>query len=135
MSVRRIAAFDPGRNIGFAMLDDQGRLLEHAVLDEAGVRLLDVDADAVVVGSGTGSDDLVRLLRAKGVTPAVVDETDTTLAARRHYFRDHPPRGLQRLLPEGMRTPPRPIDDYAAYAIGLRYLAEMRNAGEGERMR
>lgn len=132
MRVRRIAAFDPGRNIGFAMLDDAGRLLEQAILDEEGVRLLEVDADAVVVGSGTGSDDLVALLRAKGVTPTVVDETNTTLAARRHYFRDHPPRGLQRLLPEGMRAPPRPIDDYAAYAIGLRYLAELRSPAGDE---
>lgn len=133
MTVRRIAAFDPGRNIGFAMLDDQGRLLEHAVLDVAGLRLLDVDADVVVVGSGTGSNDLVRLLRAKGITPVVVDESNTTLAARRHYFREHPPRGLQRLLPEGMRAPPRPIDDYAAYAIGLRYLAELRVPAEDQR--
>jgi hypothetical protein len=31
-----------------------------------------------------------------------------------------------RLVPPGMRAPPRPIDDYAAYAIALRWLGVQR---------
>lgn len=125
----RIAAFDPGRNVGFALLDGRGTLLRRDVLELADLRGLHIEADAVVVGSGTGRQEVIRVLQERGIEPAVVDETATTLAARRYYFRDHPPRGWLRLLPAGMRTPPRPIDDYAAYVIGLRYLAEL---GGGE---
>ena len=42
--------------------------------------------------------------------------------ARPLYFRDHPPKGLMRFLPRGLWSPPELIDDYAAYAIALRYL-------------
>jgi hypothetical protein len=51
-----------------------------------------------------------------------VDERDTTLRARELWRRAEPPRGLARLLPPGLRSPPGPIDDYAAWAIALRYL-------------
>jgi len=53
----------------------------------------------------------------------VVGEKSTTLEARNLYFRDHPASWWQRLVPVGMRSPPRHIDDYAAYAIALRWLA------------
>ena len=125
----RIAAFDPGRNVGYAVLDERGSLLHHDIVDVADLHDLSIDADRVVVGSGTGRDAVIRVLAERAIEPAVIDETATTLAARHYYFRDHPPRGLARLLPAGMRTPPRPIDDYAAYVIGLRYLAELRSDG------
>ena len=80
----------------------------------------------VLVGDGTGSGAVVEQLRARGLEPTLVDERGTTLAARELYFRDHPPRGLSRLLPPGMRAPHRPIDDYAAYAIALRWLGTPR---------
>jgi hypothetical protein len=118
-----IIAFDPGRNVGVAYVSEDGRLLERAILDLGALKALDLPPDAVlVVGSGTGSraiqDVLVKLKRAY----TVVDEEGSTLEARALYFRDHPPMGLQRLLPEGLRAPDVPIDDYAAYAIALRYL-------------
>lgn len=119
----RIAAFDPGKNIGYASLDETGRLRGHRVFELAEVETLDIQADVVVVGSGTGSAALVEVLRARGFDPVIVDETETTREGRLLYFRDHPSTGLARLVPLGMRVPPRPIDDYAAYAIGLRYLS------------
>ena len=117
-----VAAFDPGRNVGFALLDEGGALLRHAVLGVAEISTLELGAEVVVVGAGTGSAAILEALQARGVTPVAVDEEGTSLEGRRLYFRDHPPRGLARLVPLGMRTPPRPIDDYAAYAIGLRFL-------------
>ena len=47
----------------------------------------------------------------------------TTMNARRRYWRENPPGCLARLVPEGMRLPPRPIDDYAAVLLAERYLA------------
>ena len=119
-----VAAFDPGRNVGFALLDEGGTLLRHAVLDVADIATLALEAEVVVVGAGTGSAATIAALHARGVTPVAVDEEGTSLEGRRLYFRDHPPRGLARLVPLGMRIPPRPIDDYAAYAIGLRFLRQ-----------
>jgi hypothetical protein len=36
----------------------------------------------------------------------------------------YPPRGLQRLIPQGLRIPARPIDDIVAILLIERYLAK-----------
>lgn len=119
-----IVALDPGRNLGVARVTGDGRLLEAHIVAIADLEDFDWSrVSEVVVGDGTGSAELQGLLRRLGVTFVVVDERHTTLEARRLYFADHPARGLGRLLPPGLRSPPRPVDDYAAYAIALRYLA------------
>lgn len=123
-----IVALDPGRNIGVAFVGADGSLGFHAVVTAARLETLRLPEGAkVLVGDGTGSEVLGKLLRRRGVAYEVVDEWGSSLAARTLYFREHPPRGLQRLLPAGMRTPPELIDDYAAYALALAYLA--KNAG------
>lgn len=120
-----VLAFDPGRNLGAAWVDMTGNVLRQAILAVDDLERLVLPPEAVVVvGNGTGSAQLARRLRARGVEPLLVDEKGTTLRARELYFRDHPPRGMLRLLPPGMRAPPRTIDDYAAVAIALRWLAE-----------
>lgn len=118
-----VLAFDPGRNLGAAWVRGDGTLERLAVLAAGDLeRLVFPPRVVVVVGNGTGSAAVVERLRRRGLEPVLVDEKDTTLIARQLYFRDHPPRGLARLLPPGMRAPPRPIDDYAAYVIALRWL-------------
>jgi hypothetical protein len=118
-----IVAFDSGRNIGVAYVTAAGRLDRHLIVDAAALRSLDLPPGAtILVGDGTGSRELVAALVAMGLEPVVVGETATTLEAKSLYFHDNPPRGWQRLLPSGMRSPPVPIDDYAAFAIALRWL-------------
>lgn len=120
---RRIAAFDPGRNVGYALVDGEGRLQRRAVLSVDDVATLELPAGAeVVIGGGTGRRALRAALWARGWTPHEVDERDTSLHARELWRRAEPPRGLARLLPPGLRSPPGPIDDYAAWSIALRYL-------------
>ena len=53
---------------------------------------------------------------------ALVDEHYSTLAARDLYWEMYPPQGFQRLVPQGMRLPPRPIDDLVAIILVRRYL-------------
>jgi len=53
-----------------------------------------------------------------------VEETGTTLEARRRYFRDHPPRGWRRLLPITLQLPPEEYDDYVAELLLERVLGE-----------
>lgn len=117
-----IVALDPGRNIGVAFVSKDGALGFHAVLALAQLAGLEFPPATVLVGDGTGSDTVKNLLTKRGVRFEVVDEWGSSLTARKLYFRDRPPRGLRRLLPEGMRTPPGLIDDYAAYALALAYL-------------
>jgi hypothetical protein len=52
----------------------------------------------------------------------VLNEHGTTLAARRRYWELFPPRGWRRLLPEGLRLPPRDWDDVAAQLLLERWL-------------
>lgn len=120
-----IVAFDPGRNIGVAYVDGHGRLLGRAIVDLGAVKSLELPPDAVVlIGGGTGSRALQEVFSRLGRAYQVVDEIGSSLEARALYFRDHPPKGLGKALPKGMRSPPVPIDDYAAYAIALRYLKQ-----------
>jgi len=126
--MKTVMALDPGRNLGFALVDFRGHLLQGKVITLEALEVLEVPTGAmVVVGDGTGSGLVQEVLRRRGLAFRVIDEERTSLEARQLYFRDHRPRGLARLLPPGLRSPPRPIDDYAAYAIALRYLQEDRH--------
>jgi RNase H-fold protein (predicted Holliday junction resolvase) len=53
---------------------------------------------------------------------ALQDERHTTLAARKRYWELFPPRGLQRLLPQDLRQPPRDWDDVVAQLLLERWL-------------
>jgi hypothetical protein len=119
-----LIALDPGQNLGIAFVEEAtGRLLWCEVITLAGLRSLDVPPNSsFVVGDGTGHEKVLKVLQERGVTYTVVDEIDTTLEAKTLYFKDHPPGGLLRFLPRGMWAAPRNLDDYAAYAIALRYL-------------
>lgn len=108
-----------------AFVSSGGKLAFHDVTTFSELEVLELPAGAtVLVGDGTGSRAVQELLERRGLAYTVVDEWGSSLAARDLYFRDHPPRGLQRWLPQGMRTPPELIDDYAAYALALSYLAK-----------
>lgn len=118
-----IVALDPGKNIGVAFVNAQGKLVYRTILTLNELELLLIPAGVtVVVGDGTGTKEVQRVLRERALAFAVVDESGSSLEGRELYFREYPPRGLQRLLPPGMRTPLDLIDDYAAYALALRYL-------------
>lgn len=118
-----LVALDPGKNVGVAFVARSGALISHQVLTLGQLEALEFPQDATfLVGNGTGTGDVQTVLKARGLAYNVVDEWGSSLAARKLYFRDHPPKGFGRLVPEGMRSPPELIDDYAAYALALEYL-------------
>lgn len=81
--------------------------------------------EQVLVGGSTGSKEIVERVRQElDLEPLVVDERHTTEKARYRYFEDHPPRGLWRLVPLGLQTPPVQYDDYAAVVMAERFLEE-----------
>jgi hypothetical protein len=124
-----VVALDPGRRLGVAWVSRDGRLMRHEVISVGDIAGYEFPPGRVVVGDGTGSAGVSDALRMRGIDHDLVDERGTSEEARSLYWRDHPPRGLGRLVPLGMRAPPRSIDDYAAYAIALRVLARERAEG------
>jgi len=73
--------------------------------------------EGVVLGDGTGSKHWQRQLSDLGLAVHVIPEAGTTLAARTRYWQLEPPRGWRRLLPEGLRLPPRDYDDVVAQLL------------------
>jgi len=133
---RVLIAIDPGREkCGVAALDYSGRALWLEIADTqalwdrfAFLRMKFPGADRVAVGAGTGRERVLSCLAhsaLKELPASVVNERDTTRHARARYFEAHPPRGFMRLLPRGLRLPPRPVDDFAAAIIGARFLKEL----------
>lgn len=121
-----MAALDPGKNVGYALVDVDGQLIDSAVLALAEIQALQFPHDSrIIVGDGTGSYAVQKILARRNLKVERVDERGTSLEGRELYFRDHPPRLPWRLLPRGLWWPPRTIDDYAAYAIALRYLSSV----------
>jgi RNase H-fold protein (predicted Holliday junction resolvase) len=51
----------------------------------------------------------------------LVDERYSSLEARDRYWQMYPPQGIERLIPKGLRQPPRPIDDIVAILLIERY--------------
>lgn len=123
-----VLAVDPGRQkCGLALLQGD-TVVRRAVVAPADLaRVLREWAAAgtierVVLGGRTGVASIQAILRAElpHVALELVDESGTTLEARRLYFADHPPRGWRRLLPRSLQLPPEPYDDYAAVALAKR---------------
>lgn len=125
-----LLGIDPGvRKAGYAFLGRDGRVQARGVepIDRLCDRLVPLleryGAEALVIGSGTNAARITACLAPLGLPVYLVDERETTLRARRLYYAENPARGLQRLLPMGLRFPPRPIDDYAAELIARRWVA------------
>lgn len=81
----------------------------------------------VVMGNQTSSEDWKQRLSqvADPLRLILVDERYSSLEARDRYWQMYPPTGLTRLLPQGLRQPPRPIDDIVAILLIERYLERL----------
>lgn len=133
----KYVGIDPGRTkCGFAVLYADG---ERACMDvvptpEIGERIeTEVRAggvEALCIGHATSSAAIVELCKARwpAIPRQIIDETNTTLDARRLYFEDHPPKGLMRLIPRGLLVPAVPLDGYAAVLIVERYRRHLQDA-------
>ncbi len=125
-----VVAVDPGRSkCGLAAVSRQGvlekRIVETTQVGDAAAEMAERHGAAVMVlGSRTGHEEVRERLEqaVAGLPIEWVEEDMTTLQARRRYWKENPPRGLWRLIPEGLRAPREPIDDYAAVLLAERYL-------------
>lgn len=132
-----VLAIDPGRSkCGLAVVRGDGTPLQLRIvpapnLGAAVAELVQAHGVAtVLMGDRTTSREAARIVRGScpGAQVRFVDEHMSTLRARQRYFDAHPPRGLLRLLPRGLRTPPEPYDDYVALVLAEDYLGKSKES-------
>lgn len=131
--IHNILGLDPGRDkCGVAVMIRQ-EVVCHQIIDScvaiATIRQLTETyaIELIVIGNGTTSQDWQTLIESELDTVRVVaiDEKNSTLEARDRYWVIYPPSGLQRLIPQGLRVPPRPVDDIVAILLIERYLRQL----------
>lgn len=121
-----IIGFDPGRDkCGLALMAKTGNIICHEVVSSDRVVATlkswsnQYAVSQIVMGNQTTSGQWWEELSAyfPEIPIKRVDERNTTLEARDRYWELYPPRGLMRLIPKGMRIPPRPVDDIVAILL------------------
>jgi RNase H-fold protein (predicted Holliday junction resolvase) len=126
-----ILGFDPGKDkCGVAVMDGDRALLYHQVLLTAEVidRISDLsvqyNVSRIVMGDQTTAKQWQRQLTTAfpNLPISLIDERYSSLEARDRYWQMYPPNFFTSLIPQGMRQPPRPIDDLVAIILIERYL-------------
>ncbi len=139
-------AIDPGKDkTGVALVAEDGTLIEKKVVptvhfeEEITPLLQNKTLSACVMGNGTRHQVMQKrmetYLQEHGISLPVtlVDEKYTTEMGEQWYWKDHPSKGWAKLIPQGMRTVPVPIDDYVAWIIGCIYLGIVKAEDVGHR--
>jgi len=127
-----ILGFDPGKDkCGVAVMSTDRNISYHeVVLSESAISTIQslckqFPIDLLVMGDQTTSKSWKQRL-TQSLSPALkiiqIDERYSSLEAKERYWQMYPATGLNRLIPLGMRTPPRPVDDLVAIVLIERYL-------------
>lgn len=136
--VSTLIAIDPGRSkCGVAVVKKCGEadtaghieILYKSVVASSDIGAItaglarDFSPDIIIIGNGTNSAWTAKAIEDLHVAHIeLVDEKDTSWLARKRYFIENPPRGLWRLIPTSLQTPPTAYDDYVAILLAERYL-------------
>ncbi len=123
--------FDPGKDkCGMAIVQEDGTPLRHEVV--ASVLAIETlvswckgfEIEALILGDQTGSKQWRS--RIQTVLPELrvesIDERFSSQEARDRFWDMYPAKGFDRLVPRGMRVPPRAIDDVVAIILVERFL-------------
>lgn len=123
-----LLGFDPGRDkCGLALALGQEVVRYAVVASDRAIACVQewhktYPFEQVIMGNQTTSRQWQQQLeQALAVEIIPVDERNSTLEARDRYWQLFPPQGWQRLIPKGLRLPPRPIDDIVAIVLLERY--------------
>ena len=131
-----ILGFDPGKDkCGVAVMGTDNNISYHQVVpSETAISTIQslceqFPIDLLVMGDQTTSKKWKQQL-TQSLSPSIVitqiDERYSSLEAKERYWQMYPATGLNRLIPLGMRTPPRPVDDIVAIVLIERYLNQTR---------
>jgi len=123
-------AIDPGSvKCGIAVLDSKKNILHHEIVETKDIarRLIlvkEFSVSIIALGNGTFSKEIKKIINetVPDINIVSVGERNTTETGKKLYFKYNPPKWFWRLIPIGLQTPKEPYDDYAAVAIGIKYL-------------
>ena len=128
-----ILGFDPGRDkCGIAVMTKNRQINYHQVVESAkAIATVEqlcqqFSIELVVMGNQTTAKSWQQRIKShlsSSIPIIMVDERNSSLEARDRYWEMYPPQGLTKLIPQGMRLPPRPIDDLVAILLIERYLS------------
>ena len=134
-----ILGFDPGRQkCGLAVMGVDRKLHYHQVIPaEQAIATIQTlrqkyPISVLVMGDQTTAKAWKQKLSQELPEPLriiLVDERYSSLEARDRYWQMYPPKGLFRLVPQGMRPLPRPVDDIVAILLIERYLERLLGDG------
>ncbi len=128
-----LLAIDPGRaKCGLAVVQGPGapHCLERKVVETERLTLAvgevlrrRPEIARLLLGNATHSATLRRALAAAfpELPLEMVNEFNTSVRAKARYVAENPAPGWRRLLPQSMRTPEVPYDDYAALLLAEDY--------------
>lgn len=130
-----ILGMDPGQQkCGLALMGVDRTIHYHQVVP-ASDAIATIDSlrqdwpiSLLVMGDQTTARDWKQKLEQTLATPLsiiTVDERYSSLEARDRFWQMYPPQGLMRLVPQGMRSTPRPVDDIVAIILIERYLERL----------
>lgn len=130
-----ILGFDPGRlKCGIAVMGVDRVLKYHQVVRESDA-IAEIETlrqtfpvSLLVMGNQTTSKDWKLKLVENLIDPlriVMVDERNSSLEARDRYWQMYPPNGFLSLVPQSLRSIPRPVDDIVAILLIERYLERL----------
>lgn len=129
-----ILGFDPGRHkCGIAVMGlDRNLFYRSVIMSDDVLSTIEqlqqqYPISLIVMGDQTSANDWKEALTQlqEPLRVVLVDERYSSLEARDRYWQLHPPQGLQRLLPQGLRQPSVPVDDIVAMLLIERYLSRL----------
>jgi RNase H-fold protein (predicted Holliday junction resolvase) len=130
-----ILGFDPGRDkCGLALVSYDKKILYNKVIpSEDSINIINdlvskYKPFKLIMGNQTTSKEWKRRLINNlnlSIDIILVDEKNSTVEARQKYWEIYPPQGLTKLIPKGLRIPPRPVDDIVALILIDRYLIDI----------
>jgi RNase H-fold protein (predicted Holliday junction resolvase) len=130
-----ILGFDPGRDkCGIAVMARDRTIVYQKVIPSPqalatmGQLCQQYPIEQIVLGNQTTSqmwlNQIKNLFSDDLIAISLVDERNSSLEARDRYWQLYPPQGLAQLIPQGMRIPPRPVDDIVAILLIERFLQQ-----------
>ena len=131
-----ILGFDPGKDkCGVAVMAGDRALLYHqvvltpAVIGQISDLCQQYHVTQIVMGDRTTAKQWQQQLTTAfpDLPIDLVDEHYSSLEARDRYWQMYPANFITRLIPQGLRQPPRPIDDLVAIILIERYLKLVDN--------
>ncbi len=129
-----LLGFDPGKQkCGVAVMGLDRKLIFQAVIPsqkaiaQVGSLLDSYPISLMVMGDQTASKQWKAELQSifADLRIITVDERYSSAEARLRFWEIYPAQGLMKLVPLGMRSPDRPIDDIVAAILIERYLSRL----------